>query len=322
MLSIILIKPTLYLRFVDDKLLLVEKVNHLQIIKNAFNSKSVLDFTSEIQKSNTLHFLDITITAKASKYETKVYSKPTATDDYINFKGICPDRYKTGVIKTLLHRAFNISSTWPIFHQEINNIRQALTNNNFPINLIDKSINSFLQNKFNPMSSNQKEIIKLFYKNNMTNNYKQEEKTLRKILQNHVKPTHANTDVKLEIFYKNKKLKNLIIKNNSQPNTDNANVVYQFSCNETGCTSSYIGYTTNAVKDRMRQHTYNGSIKDHTLSIHNKTVNLQSVLENTKVISRKPTKQELLINEALLIKENKPEINIQSNSFTNILKIF
>ena len=156
----------------------------------------------------------------------------------------------------------------------------------------------------------------------MTNNYKQEEKILRKILQNHVKPTHANTDVKLEIFYKNKKLKNLIIKNNSQPNTDDANVVYQFSCNETGCTSSYIGYTTNAIKDRMRQHTYNGSIKDHILSIHEKTVNLQSVLENTKIISRKPTKQELLINEALLIKENKPEINIQSHSFTNILKIF
>ena len=55
---------------------------------------------------------------------------------------------------------------------------------------------------------------------------------------------------------------------------------------------------------------------------HNKTINLQLLIDNTKVIDRKPTKQELIINEALLIKENKPSINIQSSNFSNVLRIF
>ena len=55
---------------------------------------------------------------------------------------------------------------------------------------------------------------------------------------------------------------------------------------------------------------------------HNKTINLQLLIDNTKVIDRKPTKQELIINEALLIKENNPSINIQSSNFSNVLRIF
>ena len=118
-------------------------------------------------------------------------------------------------------------------------------------------------------------------------------------------------------------MKNILIKNNhQQPSEDNARVVYSFSCNEIGCNSSYIGYTTNKLRDRLLQHTYNGSIKDHFLMTHNKTINLQLLIDNTKVIERKPTKQELIINEALLIKDNKPAINVQSSNFSNVLRIF
>ena len=314
-------KPKLYLRYVDDTLLLVDNIEQLHTIKNAFNEKSVLEFTSEIQKNNSLNFLDTTISFENGKYVTKIFSKPTATDDYINYLGICPDRYKTGVVKTLLHRAYHVSPTWSVFHQEITNIKQALMNNNFPISIIDKTINSFITNKLNPDTTSTKEIIKLFYKNQMSNNYKQEEKTLRRIIQTHVKPTHMNNEIKPEIFYKIKKLKNLVIKNNCHPRTNDAGVVYQFNCKEAGCSSSYIGYTTNILRDRINQHLYNGSIKDHMLAVHNEIVT-HEIINNTKILSRKQTKQELLINEALLIKDIKPEINIQSQSFTNILKIF
>ena len=55
---------------------------------------------------------------------------------------------------------------------------------------------------------------------------------------------------------------------------------------------------------------------------HNKPTNHQLLIDNTKVIEREPTKQELFINEALLIKENKPAINVQSSNLSNVLRIF
>ena len=57
------------------------------------------------------------------------------------------------------------------------------------------------------------------------------------------------------------------------------------------------------------------------LAVHNEIVT-HEIINNTKILSRKQTEQELLINEALLIKDVKPEINIQSHSFTNVLKNF
>ena len=55
------------------------------------------------------------------------------------------------------------------------------------------------------------------------------------------------------------------------------------------------------------------------INSHNKTINLRQLIDNTKVIERNPTKQELMMNEALSIKENKPAINVQSTNFSNIL---
>ena len=80
----------------------------------------------------------------------------------------------------------------------------------------------------------------------MTNTYKMEEKKLRKIIEKYAKPTNKEKTIDIRIYYKNRKLKNILIRNNhQQPSEDNARVVYSFSCNEIGCNSSYIGYTTN-----------------------------------------------------------------------------
>ena len=81
-------------------------------------------------------------------YETSVYTKMTNDGGYINFKSNCPEHYKVGVIKTLLHRAFLISSTWQSFTAELTRIKQTLINNNFPLSLVDKIIKNFLDTKF------------------------------------------------------------------------------------------------------------------------------------------------------------------------------
>ena len=138
--------PLTYMRYVDDTLLLVKNYKQLDMMIASFKNNSVLNFTSEIEKDNQINFLDINIKKKNNKFSTSVFKKPTSSDDYINFKGCCPEQYKIGVIKTLLHRAYHLSSDYFLLHNEINGIKQALINNHFPIQLIDRTIKNFLIN--------------------------------------------------------------------------------------------------------------------------------------------------------------------------------
>ena len=151
-------------------------------------------------------------------------------------------------------------------HNEIDQIKQAVVNNHFPIQLIDKTIKQFLNNAIrnNPEETPKKHKITLFYKNQMTSYYKNEEIQIRKIISDHVKLKEINTAINLLIYCKSRKLKNLIIKlkNNQNPTSVDSNVVYMYKCPEDGCntTSEYIGHTTNKLRDCLQQHTYKGSI--------------------------------------------------------------
>ena len=174
-------------------------------------------------------------------------------------------------------------------------------------------LNSSFKKKTGETSTKQK--LTLFYKNQMTSYYKNEEKQIRKIISDHVKPKEINTEIKLQIYYKSRKLKNIITKNNQNSSIVDSNVVYMYKCPKDGC------HTTNKIRDRLQQHTYKGSIKDHALQ-HNKVLNLEHCINNTEIIAMNNNRQELIILEALLIKQKKPLINIQTDNFSTVLNIF
>ena len=116
-------------------------------LKNAFEDKSILKFTYEIERKKLLHFLDTLITKTDNNVTTTIYTKATSTGECLNFNSFCPDRYKIAVIKNSLHRVFVICSTWELLHVEVTRIKQLLVNNNFPNQLIEKKTMKFLQSK-------------------------------------------------------------------------------------------------------------------------------------------------------------------------------
>ena len=67
---------------------------------------------------------------------------------YTNFTSFTSFSYKTGLIKTLLQRAFGISSSWNFFGQEKKLIKNLLINNLYPFYLFDKKIKKFLEYQF------------------------------------------------------------------------------------------------------------------------------------------------------------------------------
>ena len=65
-----------------------------------------------------------------------------------------------------------------------------------------------------------------------------------------------------------------------------------------------------------------GSIKSHLTEVHRVKLTLAKLVENTEVIFRAQPKQELILDEALLIGELKPCLNRQDEVFNSALKIF
>ena len=92
-------KVKLRKRFVDDKFCLarLEYIDNILLALNSFHKN--IKFTFEIEKDNTISFLDILIIRKPGKIETTVYRKKTCTDLYMNWYSFVPKSWKWGTLK-------------------------------------------------------------------------------------------------------------------------------------------------------------------------------------------------------------------------------
>ena len=133
------------------------------------------------------------------------------------------------------------------------------------MHVIDGAVKNFMKMKFENNVANEKDnSIDLYFEMQMTENYKEEEKLLQNITSRNIAPKDNNKKIRLKIYYKNKKLRQQFIKNGVSSTKEDNNVVYQYTCSYAGCHSStYIGYTTNLLTQRMKQHFYSGSIREH-----------------------------------------------------------
>ena len=325
------VKPFMYVRYVDDCFLVVCNYEILSLLKNKFESESVLKFTFEKEKDQELPFLDTLVRRCNDSFVSSVFVKETNNGDCLNFNSICPERYKTGVIKTLLHRAFHICSNWDNFHNEVERLKQLLTNNNFPISIIDKTLKQFLEKRVtNEQPSPTSSHITLYFQGQMCRNYKVEEKQLSSTINKNVKPTNEDDKLKLVVYYRTRKLRELFIRNKpaASKNKNIASrhhVVYAYSCNLEGCNASpkYIGYTTCTVDERFRMHAQNGSIKRHLVDKHGMIrVPKNDLIPSIKILGSCNTKGRLRMLEAIMIKDMKPSLNSQEEGCDRLLKIF
>ena len=94
-------------------------------------------------------FEDVLITNDGDQFCIFVFRKETAIGLFTNYLGFTPFSYKVGLVRTLLHCAFMISSSWFLFHEEIVKIKHYLEKNSYPLGFVDKQIKFFVENKIN-----------------------------------------------------------------------------------------------------------------------------------------------------------------------------
>ena len=83
--------------------------------------------TSEPEKDGKLPFLDVEIFRLSGKFSTSVYRKPTFTGLFTNFHSFIPLAYKRSLVSCLLHRIFNLCSSYENFHAQLEVVRKLFT---------------------------------------------------------------------------------------------------------------------------------------------------------------------------------------------------
>ena len=110
-----------YMRHVDDILLLV-KERDIKIIHKCLNSfDKNIKFTIDNFPDGNVHLLDIQI----DKNHTSIYYKPTHAGQYTHFHSKTPWPIKTAWVKALFPRAKRICSTNITFNEQIKTIKKC-----------------------------------------------------------------------------------------------------------------------------------------------------------------------------------------------------
>ena len=138
----------MYKRHVDDTFLLFRSKDHIEKFQVYLNCEHPNKFTSEIEENNSISFLDIKVNRANNSFSANIYRKVTFNGDFSNFESFIPISYNSNSILTLLFRAFKLCFNFELFYQEILNLKYIFKINGYPGNLIDASINRYLNHIF------------------------------------------------------------------------------------------------------------------------------------------------------------------------------
>ena len=61
-------------------------------------------------------------------------------------------RFPYGLVRSFLHRAFIISSSWFLFHEEVIKTKHFIEKSSYFLSFVDKQVKFFLENKINEKS--------------------------------------------------------------------------------------------------------------------------------------------------------------------------
>lgn len=239
-----------------------------------------------------------------TRLETAVYRKPTNTGLLLHFHSHTDKRYKDCLIKTMVHRAHALSSTTEAFNQECDRLRSIFTRLDYPMHVINSTINNFVQNVSldTPKESETHRVIRVsipFKDQTSANAVRRQLCDLSHKINVSVQPVFVSK--KLEQDLKPKELKPAILNHHC--------VVYSFSCDL--CDSDYVGYTARHLHKRIAEHK-SSAIGKHFKEAHG-DVNLLKA-NHFRVLKKCRGKFDCLIYEMLFIKKLRPNLNTQADS--------
>ena len=120
-----------------------------------------ITFTYELEEANKILFLDVLVIRKDNgNMETSVYRKATLTDVYLNCNAHAPNVREISTIRSLVKRAFTISSNNISLNFELNHLESVFTRyNNYPSKIITNIIKRKKTKNWDRQSTNHRHIF-------------------------------------------------------------------------------------------------------------------------------------------------------------------
>ena len=285
-----------YRRYVDDIFIILEPHQDIKSITEEFNhAHSSIIFTSEVECSNMIHFLDVPLLrCPNGELERSVYRKPTWTDQYTNFHSFVPLRQKHNLVRCLSNRANKICSP-STFEAEQKFLKNVLRQNGYPDPFIERNMGGKEPPTMMYTAERKPIYICLPFKGEVAS-----ERVNRRLFRA-IRSTFASATLKS--WFTTSALFSLNLKD-KVPSHDQSMVVYSFSC---CCAAEYIGRTTRRLSQRIREHhpawLRTGGNKSITSSVVAHLANTNHIVEPTRafrVIYQAPLNQPKFIRQRIL----------------------
>ena len=211
-----------------------------------------IKFTVEPEHDDSLSFLDVLIKRLTDgSISTSIYRKDTFSGLYMKYNSFVPPQFKCSLVYGLLNRCWRICSSYELFKQEYEFVKQLLICNGFPVQFINRQFKNFMSKKVNrelllPSFGPEKRQVFLFLPYCGINSIKLKRQLERLI--NAISPWSKLCVVFKPIY----RLKSLSKLKSNIPLLNRSNVIYQVNCSK--CKEFYIGLTTRRVHKRFNEH--------------------------------------------------------------------
>ena len=267
-----------------------------------------------MEENNCIPFLDVMVTREGETFVTSLYRKPTFSGLYTNFFSYISEKYKQGLIFSLLFRIFTLTVDWEKFHSEVEFLKVIFKKNSYPEHFIDKCIRIFMEKRVRQTESIGEEKTELNLCLPFMGRYSNDVKNRL----TNMTSKYLN-NVKLKIIWNSpRKLRSLFAFKDKLPMRLRSNILYHFTCN--GCNSIYIGKTKRHFLIRAYEHlgisyrtgrklTYipkNAGVRNH---LHQKE-SCHGNLGGFKIIGQARNDYFLRLKESILIQKFKPTIKV------------
>ena len=270
-----------------------------------------------------MSFFNIKITRELNSFSTSVYHKPTFSGVFTNFDSFSPLSNKTGLIWSLLYRAFSLCSSFELFHQEILKLKDIFKRNGYPTSFIDNCVERFLDKVFikkkSFLTASKKELVcvlPFIGKKSLQ---------LRSRLVKFIQGNLQFCSLKV-VFQSPCKLLSLFHFKDTLDKKTRSDLVYRYTCNN--CNVTYYGKTYRHFFTRAAEHMGISfltekrvkNVRQSAVSDHLLQCDCSINFDNFDILASETNSFRLLIKESLLIMRDKPVLNRTATCFP--LKLF
>ena len=318
-------------RYVDDTFTVVKKGRLDDIITTLNNFHPNISFTHEIEEEGKMAFLDVLIMKEEDGgIQTGVYRKATNNSIYIHWNSYAPKQWKIGTLSGMIRRAYEICSNEDELKKELTHLKRVFTiTNGYPQYLVSsvmektkkeqqqkrtRSTTEESEDSSSDDLENQEKTVMLkvpYAGEKGVTLLKDLKKELLKNLPENIKCRVVQTGTKLS--------RNFNIKDKIDQ-CHLSNFIYRRDCKNKKCNNGdYIGETSRRKVVRTEEHS--GKDKQSWIYKHSATTkHPRAKDEDFEILaSNYPDRRRRKLAEAMYIRDLKPSLNQQKESYKLVL---